>query len=751
MTRQLPLRPFVLAALIVSLAAPSSAFRLDSNFGVTATTPVNPRSGLPTRFIHWDLREFDNCTVPYSIDGAGCRDSLAGGGFDAIDRSFASWSAVVPTPLRFQRSVNAATNVAGNDNVSLMAFDSTNANAFMGAAPSGTLALTYVWVQAGTGRIQESDIIFNDRDWQWNNTGDDFNADTNTVAAPYNIGNGDSLYVRVDGGPVVGMRFDNTNITVGAATNQQVFNVITTAFPNRLYGFNTTSGGLKLQSRRADGHGSIEIVAGTGNLPAALAFPAGRVFTRLADIQTVCTHEIGHFMGIAHSSDNGGEPNATYRNAVMYAFAPNSGTKRPLTADDALAMNFLYTPDDGDAPPGYPTPVHTATNSRVLSGVQLKLPGRGPQHLFDYAAEDSLRFEWLGDTFDDATAECEARMVDGDLFDDGVLFVPFPMIKGVTNQVQVTVRYTDAARFDRTVAARTLYVNGYIDFDCDGSFDNGDREIWWRGDASNTLAASPTFTGATFNFVQKFITLYFDVVPSLASCGRFWSRFRVDLGEDEGRVANYNGDLGPAIGVAQFGEDEDYPIDAIDQPTPTLVARFVGEPSADGVILRWSTPEGAAPQVDVWRSANSQGEALVAQGIVPGPDGGRWVDTSVEPGVTYTYRLGLHDASGAISGPSVTVAVPELTLALTGLVPNPLVGPGRVDWSMPKAQHARLALYSVSGRLVRVLAEGDFRAGPQHMTFDGRGMDGSRLAPGIYFLRLDSGGRKMSVRAVIMQ
>src|SRR5262249_30016944 len=149
----------------VLLAVPAAAFRVDSNFGVRNTTPVNPRSGLPTRFIHWDLREFDNCTVPYSIDGAGCRDSLTGGGFAAIERSFASWSAVIPTPLRFQRSANVATNLNGNDGINLIAFDSTDANAFMGAnPPSGTLATTFVWVQAGTGRIQESDIIFNDRD-----------------------------------------------------------------------------------------------------------------------------------------------------------------------------------------------------------------------------------------------------------------------------------------------------------------------------------------------------------------------------------------------------------------------------------------------------------------------------------------------------------------------------------------------------------------------------------------------------------
>src|SRR5438477_10871585 len=129
MTRDFTYRSLALAALLLTaIAHPAHAFRLDSNFGVTTTTPVNPRSPLPTRFIHWDLREFDACFVPYSIDAAGCRDSLASGGFDAVDRSFASWSNVLPTPLRFRRSANAGTNLAGNDNVNLLAFDSTNAN-----------------------------------------------------------------------------------------------------------------------------------------------------------------------------------------------------------------------------------------------------------------------------------------------------------------------------------------------------------------------------------------------------------------------------------------------------------------------------------------------------------------------------------------------------------------------------------------------------------------------------------------------
>lgn len=746
MIRTSIVRLAALAAMLVAAASPARAFRCDSNFGVTATTPVRPTAPLPTRFIHWDLREFDSCRVPYSIDNAGCRDSLAGGGFAAIAASFGSWNATLPTPLSFVRQANVETNVAGNDNVNLIAFDSTDVNGFMGAAPSGTLALTYVWTQPATGRIQESDIVFNDRDWQWNNTGDDFLADTSTQAAPYAIGNGDSLYVRIDGGAVVGMRFDNTNITPGAATNQQVFNVISGALPNRLYGFGTVSGGIKLQSRRADGQGSIEIVAGTGNLPGALGFPAGRVFTRLADIQTVCTHEIGHFMGIAHSSDNGNEPDATARNAVMYAFAPPTGTKRALTPDDRTAMNFLYTPDDGDAPAGYPTPVHTVTNSRVLNGVQLHAPGQGPQHMFDLAGVDSLRFAWLGDNWDES--ECEAQMVNNDVFDDGVA-IPSPMVRAENNDVTVTIHYGDPARFDKSVPGRTIYFNGYFDFNCDGKFDATDRQIWWSGDPNSTLASSPSMTSVLYNPGLHLIQIHFDVIPSLVTCNDFWTRFRLDEGEDEGRVANYNGDLGPAIGVAQFGEVEDYPAQAADAATPVLVSRFAASPTADAVTLTWSTPEGASPLVDLYRRLSPDGaETLIAHDVLAGANGARYVDTSVEPGASYVYRLVLHDAGGDVSGPTLLVQVPEAEASLAGAVPNPLSGAGLVRFSLPRAGHAQLALYSVAGRRLQVLAEGEFQGGAHSVRWDPAR---AGVAPGIYFIRLEAGGRIRNARVAVMR
>ena len=59
------------------------------------------------------------------------------------------------------------------------------------------------------------------------------------------------------------------------------------------------------------------------------------------DLQAILTHEVGHFIGIAHSPDP---------SAVMYAsYPPGSISQRVLTADDIDAVCEIYPPKSGVA------------------------------------------------------------------------------------------------------------------------------------------------------------------------------------------------------------------------------------------------------------------------------------------------------------------------------------------------------------------------------------------------------------------
>jgi len=73
--------------------------------------------------------------------------------------------------------------------------------------------------------------------------------------------------------------------------------------------------------------------------------------------------------------------------------------------------------------------------------------------------------------------------------------------------------------------------------------------------------------------------------------------------------------------------------------------------------------------------------------------------------------------------------------------PNPFSGETRLRFTATTAGPARLAVWDVSGRLVRTLFQGPASVGEHAVVWDGRDEDGRPVASGIYYLRLQPGGR----------
>jgi hypothetical protein len=80
----------------------------------------------------------------------------------------------------------------------------------------------------------------------------------------------------------------------------------------------------------------------------------------------VVTHEIGHAIGMGHSSENPNEPNQALRDATMYFLLHTDGRGAGLRADDIAGISALYPTDvdpndlDGD---GVPNDADTCPNS----------------------------------------------------------------------------------------------------------------------------------------------------------------------------------------------------------------------------------------------------------------------------------------------------------------------------------------------------------------------------------------------------
>jgi hypothetical protein len=83
-------------------------------------------------------------------------------------------------------------------------------------------------------------------------------------------------------------------------------------------------------------------------------------------------------------------------------------------------------------------------------------------------------------------------------------------------------------------------------------------------------------------------------------------------------------------------------------------------------------------------------------------------------------------------------AAPELRAVFSPCVPDPCSGPSRIRFAVSETAPVRITVFDVAGRCVRNLHEGIAAAGPHELIWDGRAENGARVAPGIYFLRLDS-------------
>src|SRR5437867_4497781 len=121
---------------------------------------------------------------------------------------------------------------------------------------------------------------------------------------------------------------------------------------------------------------------------------------------------------------------------------------------------------------------------------------------------------------------------------------------------------------------------------------------------------------------------------------------------------------------------------------------------------------------------------------------------SLSPGQTVVLRIG----NTPNTGPSVASVAPtgqsELA-AIKDLRPNPFTQSTTIAVAMPRRAQSHLAVYDVQGRVVRTLVNRVLEAGTHTITWDGRTDAGNRVAKGVYFAKLESGGLTSARRIVL--
>lgn len=171
--------------------------------------------------------------------------------------------------------------------------------------------------------------------------------------------------------------------------------------------------------------------------------------------------------------------------------------------------------------------------------------------------------------------------------------------------------------------------------------------------------------------------------------------------------------------------------------------------NADYPTYRLGVPAGGA-----WKElVNSQDPQYGGSG--PANSGPLTADAISYDGFAQSLALALPKMTLAVLAPLSYVSIdpppaPRYPLALAAPWPNPARSGATLRYSLPERSDATLALYDVSGRLVRMLARGEHAAGEYTARWDGRDESGSASRAGLYFARLASAGSTRTTRLVLM-
>lgn len=496
-------------------------------------------------FAHWDLREFPNCRVPYSL-GTPTVDLPADTAFREIDEAALSWNATSPSSLWLVRvplppgagcpGVLDGSNVLGWDGP---ACPTTGDDSWLAAN-----------MACGVGVAPNQSIIGPGPDG-WLTT------------APNNCpGGGDDAFVA--GAALIHAGADST-IDTEPNTLPAGLLALTIVFSE------TASGRI------------IEADILFNDAADWRRVPHGQPLNGFADVQMIALHELGHWIGLHHPVLAGSMNPA---GPIMYPSAdPNSTSNQRLSPDDQDGMRFLYSPDLGDAPDPdtlglFPSYVRHDPG-RTLNGQQLAMLATGAEHIFGIKTRQPVRnytYEWLGmpGGSDDVDAECEARVVDHDGFDDGVIIVPNPVVRfGALHTINYVRTARDATGLAHDYAAHQVYLNEWLDQNQDYVWDPGEKFV------HATLAPTPD---AGPNNTRTTIVPGSTVVYAPPSSEPYWLRARLDWGEDLGAASRIDGSLDQTKGAAQLGEVEDYPIWVVN-PVRRQIPRVPGTSSALGIAM----------------------------------------------------------------------------------------------------------------------------------------------------------------------
>ncbi|MCK4256265.1 T9SS type A sorting domain-containing protein, partial [candidate division WOR-3 bacterium] len=91
------------------------------------------------------------------------------------------------------------------------------------------------------------------------------------------------------------------------------------------------------------------------------------------------------------------------------------------------------------------------------------------------------------------------------------------------------------------------------------------------------------------------------------------------------------------------------------------------------------------------------------------------------------------------------------TFTLYGNYPNPFSSETAIRYALPIRTEAKLIIYDVSGRVVKVLVDSKIEAGYYKKNWDGRYEGGKEVTSGIYFYQIQAGNYTCTKKMILMR
>ena len=194
---------------------------------------------------------------------------------------------------------------------------------------------------------------------------------------------------------------------------------------------------------------------------------------------------------------------------------------------------------------------------------------------------------------------------------------------------------------------------------------------------------------------------------------------------------------------------------SVDNLAPAQPAPFAGQYAAGTTHLHWNrNNESDLDGYRLYRGSSAGFAPGPGNLVVALPDTG-YADAAGSP---YYYKLTAVDVHGNESPvatllPGGTVGVEgspvPRELSFAAPTPNPAGAATTLRYELPRAGEVRLAVYDAMGRLVRTVVSGNREAGAHTASWDLCDASGRAVGSGLYFARLEVGGRVIARRIAV--